>query len=128
MPGVIYEREVELTPRGPVIKHVIQAPRPTGLYSLQPVTARGSILGKDRLTAIEKRLSPTGTVAAVNGGIFTPGGRPDGLFLQGGIMHTQPEGARSTLGIDAGGTLSVDRVPFFGDWRGLGPRRGLSGL
>jgi len=128
MPGVTYEREVEFTPHGPVVAHVIQAPRPRGLYSLQPVTARDAVLGKDRLTAIEKRLSPTATVAAVNGGLFTGAGRPDGLFLQGGIMHTQPTGDRSSLGIDAGGTLSVDRVPFFGDWRGVGPRRGLSGV
>jgi flagellar hook assembly protein FlgD len=128
MPGVSYERKVEFTLHGPVVTHVIEAPRPTGLYSLQPVTARSSVQGKDKLTAIEKRLSPAATVAAVNGGLFSPAGRPTGLLLQGGVMQTQPVGNRSSLGIDAAGTLSVDRIPFISDWRGLGPRRGLSGV
>ena len=128
MPGVTYERKVEFTLHGPVVVHVIEAPRPTGLLSLQPVSARDSVQGRDRLTSIEKRLSPTATVAAVNGGLFTPGGKPSGLLLQGGVMQTQPTADRSSLGIDARGTISVDRTPFIGDWRGLGPRRGLSGV
>jgi flagellar hook assembly protein FlgD len=128
MPGVTYERTVEFTLHGPVVIHVIEAPRPTGLYSLQPVAARDSVQGKDKLTSIEKRLSPAATVAAVNGGLFTPAGRPSGLLLQGGVMQTQPTGNRSSLGIAAGGAISVDRIPFIGDWRGLGPRRGVSGV
>jgi flagellar hook assembly protein FlgD len=127
MPGVTYERQVKFTLHGPVVVHVIQGPRPTGLYSLQPVTARASVQGRDKLTTMEKRLSPGATVAAVNGGL-TSAGRPDGLLLQGGVMQTQPVGSRSSLAIDAGGTLFVDRIPFVGDWRGVGPRRGLSGL
>ena len=128
MPGVTYERNVEFTLHGPVVIHVIEAPRPRGLYSLQPVMARGAVRGKERLTAIERRLAPQATVAAVNGDLFAASGRPQGLFLQDGVMQTQPLGSRSSLGIDAVGTLAVDRVPFIGDWRGLGPRRGLSAL
>jgi len=128
MPGVTYERNVEFTLHGPVVIHVIEAPRPRGLYSLQPVMARGAVRGKERLTAIERRLAPQATVAAVNGDFFAASGRPQGLFLQDGVMQTQPLGSRSSLGIDAVGTLAVDRVPFIGDWRGLGPRRGLSAL
>jgi hypothetical protein len=128
MPGVTYARHVEFTLHGPVVVHVIQAPRPTGLYSLEPVMARGTVRGKERLTAMERRLAPHATVAAVNGDLFAASGRPQGLFLQGGVMQTQPLGSRSSLGIDSGGTLSVDRIPFIGDWRGLGPRRGLSAL
>ncbi len=128
MPGVSYEREVRFTLHGPVVLHVIEGPRPTGLYALQPVTAKGSVQGRLKLTAIEKRLSTSATVGGVNGGLFSSTGRPSGLLLQGGVMQTQPLGSRSTLGIDAAGTLSVDRIPFVGDWRGLGPRRSLSGV
>lgn len=127
MPGVTYERHVQFTLHGPVVVHVIEAPRPTGLYSLEPVMAKGTVQGKEKLTAIERKLAPQATVAGVNGD-FATAVRPQGLFLQDGILQTQPVGSRSSLGIDAGGTLSVDRVPGIGDWRGLGPRRGLSGL
>ena len=128
MPGVTYERHVQFTLHGPVVVHVIEAPRPTGLYSLEPVLARGSVRGKEKLTAMERRLSPQATVAAVNGDLFAATGRPQGLFLQDSVMQTQPNGSRSSLGIDPSGTFSVDRVRFIGDWRGLGPRRGLSAL
>jgi hypothetical protein len=128
MPGVTYERNVVFTLHGPVVVNVIQAPRPTGLYALEPVLAKSSVQGKEKLTAIERRLSPQITVAAVNGDLFGATGRPQGLFLQDGVMQTQPIGSRSSLGIDPSGMLSVDRIPFIGDWRGLGPRRSLSAL
>jgi hypothetical protein len=127
MPGVTYDRHVQFTLHGPVVVHVIEAPRPTGLYSLEPVMAKGTVQGKEKLTTIERKLAPQAHVAGVNGDFATTV-RPQGLFLQDGILQTQPVGSRSSLGIDAGGTLSVDRVPGIGDWRGLGPRRGLSGL
>jgi len=128
MPGVTYERQVEFTLHGPVVVNVIEAPRPTGLYSFQPVLAGSSVQGKEKLTTIERRLIPNAMVAGVNGDLFTPKGHPSGLFLQNGVMLTKPFGNRSSLGIDPGGTLSVDRLPFVGDWRGNGPRRGLSGI
>src|SRR5919197_5058617 len=128
MPGVSYERDVDFTLHGPVVVHVIEGPRPGGLYSLQPVLARSSLQGRDRLTAIERRLSGSATVAGVNGDLFPSGGPPNGLFLQDGVLQTGPLGGRSSLGVDAGGTLSVDRVPFVGDWRGTGSRRSLNGL
>ena len=128
MPGVTYERQVEFTLHGPVVVNVIEAPRPTGLYSLEPVLARSGVQGREKLTTIERKLSPQATVAGVNGDLFASNGRPQGLFLQDGVMQTQPLGSRSSLAIDAAGTLSVDRVPFIGDWRGLGSRRSLTGL
>src|SRR5215210_4856292 len=127
MPGVTFDREVEFTLHGPVVVNVIEGPKPTGLYSLQPVLARGSVQGRDRLTAIERRLSPGATVAGVNGDVFSSSG-PSGLFLDNHVARTGPSGSRSSLGIDAVGNLSVDRVPFIGDWRGTGPRRALAGL
>ena len=128
MPGVTYERHVEFTLHGPVVVHVVAGPRPTGLYSLEPVMARGVVQGREKLTAVERRLAPQANVVGVNGDLFATSGRPQGLFLQDGVMQTQPIGSRSSLGIGASGALSVDRVPFIGDWRGLGPRRGLSAL
>jgi flagellar hook assembly protein FlgD len=127
MPGVTYERTVEFTLHGPVVVNVIEAPRPTGLYSLQPVLAKGNVQGREKLTALERRLIPGATVAGVNGDLSSAG-RPSGLFLQRGVMQTQPLGSRSSLGIDPSGALSVDRVPFVADWRGSGPRRNLSGM
>jgi hypothetical protein len=127
MPGVTYERDIIFTLHGPVAVNVIEGPKPAGLYSLQPVLARGTVQGRERLTAIERRLSTTATVAGVNGDLSS-GGRPDGLFLQGGVLQASPLGSRSSLGIDAAGNLSVDRVPFAGYWRGTGPRRALNGL
>jgi hypothetical protein len=128
MPGVTYERHVEFTLHGPVVVHVVEAPRPTGLYSLEPVMAKGVVQGREKLTALERKLAPHANVVGVNGDLFAPTGRLQGLFLQGGVLQTQPTGSRSSLGIGASGALSVDRVPFIGDWRGLGPRRGLSAL
>ncbi len=128
MPGVTYDRHVEFTLHGPVVVNVVEGPRPTGLYSLEPVMARGSVQGREKLTVVERKLAPQANVVAVNGDLFTSTGRPQGLFLQDSFLQTQPVGSRSSLGIGASGTLFVDRVPFVGDWRGLGPRRGLSAL
>jgi len=127
MPGVSYERKVEFTLHGPVVVNVIEAPRPTGLYALQPVLAKGSVQGREKVTAIERRLSSTATVAAVNGDLSSAG-RPSGLFLQGSVIQTQPLGSRSSLGVDPSGSLAVDRIPFVAEWRGSGPRRNLSGM
>ncbi len=127
MPGVTYEQDVEFTLHGPVAVNVIEGPKPSGLYSLQPVLATSTVQGRERLTTIERKLSTTATVAGVNGDLSS-GGRPNGLFLQNGLMQTPPLGSRSSLGIDAAGNLSVDRVAFVGYWRGTGPRRTLKGL
>lgn len=127
MPGVTYDREVAFTLHGPVVVNVIEGPKPAGLYSLQPVLAKGTVQGRDRLTAIQRRLSSSATVAGVNGDVFSSSG-PSGLFLENRVARTGPLGGRSSLGIDSAGNLSVDRVPFIGDWRGTGPRRALAGL
>ena len=49
MPGVSYEKIVQFTPHGPVVLHVITAPRPgdqNGLYQLVPTLARATIEGR----------------------------------------------------------------------------------
>jgi len=133
MPGVTYEKTVQFTPHGAVVIHVLTAPRPgdqNGLYQLAPVLAKGSVLGgKQRVTQMEKDVSSQMTVAGINGDLFSAGdGHPAGIFMQGGLLLHPPLSTRSSIGVDSAGTLHVDRVRFFGTWRGTGQRRPLNGL
>jgi hypothetical protein len=129
MPGVSYEAGVQFTTHGPVAFHVLTAPRPGGLYALEPALARDVLLGKETVTSMQRRLMPSATVAGVNGDLFDPGdGHPRGVVLRDGILEHPPLGERSSVGLDAGGALHVDRVRFSGTWRGTGQRRTLNGL
>jgi hypothetical protein len=133
MPGVTYEKTVQFTPHGAVVLHVLTAPRPgdqNGLYRLAPVLARGTVIGgRERVTQIEKDVSTRATVAGINGDLFNvQDARPAGVFMQDGVLAHSPLGTRSSIGIDSAGALHVDRVRFFGTWRGTGQRRPLSGL
>jgi exopolysaccharide biosynthesis protein len=133
MPGVTYEKTVEFTPHGAVVIHVLTAPRPgdqNGLYQLAPVLAKGTVLGgKQRVTQMEKDISNQATVAGINGDLFNAtDGHPAGVFMQGGLLQHPPLSTRSSIGVDSAGALHVDRVKFFGTWRGTGQRRPLSGL
>ena len=133
MPGVTYEKTVQFTPHGAVVIHVLTAPRPGdqgGLYQLAPVLARGSVLGgRQRVTQMEKDVSNQMTVAGINGDLFNAtDGHPAGIFMQGGLLLHPPLSTRSSIGVDSAGALHVDRVKFFGTWRGTGQRRPLNGL
>ena len=124
MPGVIYSRQVEFTGHGPVALHVIVAPRPTGLYALKPILSNNAVLGRERVTAMEKRVSGDATVAGVNGDLFSlSDGHPTGGLIRGGILDTAPADERSTIGIDTDGRLHVERVSLAGTWQGTGQRR-----
>jgi len=127
MPGVIYSRQVEFTAHGPVVVHLISAPKPTGdLYQLKPVLSNNAILGKERVTAMESDVSSIATVAGVNGDLFASGdGHPTGALIRSGVLDSGPTGLRSSIGIDAGGGLHVDRVKLAGTWKGTGQRRAL---
>ena len=70
-PGVTYEKQVQFTPHGPVAIHVMTAPKPGGLYALRPVLSNGSILGRETVTSMQRRVSSIATVAGVNGDLFT---------------------------------------------------------
>lgn len=133
MPGVTYEKAVQFTPHGAVVLHVLTAPRPgdqNGLYQLAPVLAKGTVLGgKQRVTQMEKDVSNQMTVAGINGDLFSAAdGHPAGIFMQSGLLIHPPLGTRSSIGVDSAGGLRVDRVKFFGTWRGTGQRRPLNGL
>src|SRR4051794_13441702 len=123
MPGVTYEKTVQFTPHGAVVLHVLTAPRPgdqNGLYQLVPVLARGTVMGgKERVTQMERDVSTQATVAGINGDLFNfQDSHPTGVFMQGGVLLHPPLSTRSSIGVDSTGALHVDRVRFFGTWRG----------
>jgi len=115
MPNVVYSRQVEFTAHGPVVEHVVLAPKPTGVYSLKSLLSNNAVQGTERLTSMEKRASGDATVVGINGG--------SGLVLRGGVLDIGPADARSSVGIDADGALHVDRVALAGTWQGSGQRR-----
>jgi hypothetical protein len=129
MPNVSYARTVQFTAHGPVVMHVLTAPRPGGLYQLKPLLSNGTILGKERVTSMEKNVSGAATVAGVNGDLFNfNDGHPTGMVMQNRILQSPPYRFRSSVGIGADGRLNVARVSFYGYWQGLGQRRPLTGL
>jgi hypothetical protein len=129
LPGVTYERTVSFTPHGVVVLHVITAPRPVGLYALAPVLARGTLTGGlEPVTQIERDVSATATTAGINGDFFRTDGRPSGAWIGNGLIAQTPLASRSSIGVDAAGTLHVDRVRLFGTWQGTGQRRALGGI
>jgi Phosphodiester glycosidase/FlgD Ig-like domain len=128
-PGATYEQTVEFTPHGPVSIHVVRGPRPVGLYRLRPVLSNESIMLRETLSAMEKRVSTQATSVGVNGDYFSPSdGRPSGIFLRDGVLATPPNAARSSAGVTLDGLLDVRRVSYRGTWRGSGQRRALNFL
>ena len=55
MPGVSYERQLQFTPQGPVVVHILRAPRPGGLYALRPLLSNDTLLGRETVTSMQKR-------------------------------------------------------------------------
>ena len=128
-PGATYDQTVEFTPHGPVSIHVVRGPRPVGLYRLRPVLSNDSIVLRETVSAMERRLTTQATSVGVNGDYFAPiDGRPSGIFLRDGILTTPPNPSRSSTGITLDGLLDVRRVSFRGTWRGSGQRRALNFL
>ena len=128
-PGVTYERSVQFTSHGPVTLHVVRGPRPVGLYRLKPVLSNDSIVQRETVSAMEKRLSTQATSVGVNGDFFRfADGRPSGILLRDGVLATPPNAGRSSAGITLDGLLDVRKVSFRGTWRGTGQRRALNFL
>jgi Phosphodiester glycosidase/FlgD Ig-like domain len=128
-PGTTYEKGIQFTPHGPVAIHVVRGPRPVGLYRLRPVLSNESVVGRETVSAMQKRISSQGTVVGVNGDLFAwADGRPSGILLRDGVLVSPPNGQRSSAGISLDGLLDVRRVKFFGTWRGGGQRRALNEL
>lgn len=128
MPGVTYEKQVRFTLHGPVGVNVLVAPRPGGLYSLQPVLSNELIQGTEKLAAIEQRLSGSTTTAGVDGDFTAAGGRPDGFLMRNGALDHDPRTARTSAGIDTGGGLHFDRIALYGYWQGAKSRHAFIDL
>jgi hypothetical protein len=129
MPGVTYDRRIEFTAHGPKAVHVLIGPKPGGLYALKPVLSNNMLLGRERVSAMQRRVSSSATVAGVNGDLFAgQQGFPSGMLIQDGTLHASPNSGRSSIGIGADGRLQVDRVSLFGTWQGLGQRRAINGV
>jgi hypothetical protein len=128
-PGITYERQLVFTPHGPEVIHVMTAPRPGGLYALHPVLSNNAVLGRETVTSMQKRLSPTATVGGVNADLFTWNeGLPSGMFMESGALMTPPHPRRSTIGVTSEGRLLVQQVAMIATWQGLSQRRPLIGL
>ena len=122
MPGVSYERQLQFTPSGPVVVHILRAPRPGGLYALRPLLSNDTLLGRETVTSMQKRAMSSANVAGVNGDLFTwDEGLPSGMLMQSGVLEAPPHPKRSTLGITDDGSLLIDRVTMLGPVAGLGP-------
>jgi hypothetical protein len=129
MPGVTYDRKLEFTAHGPKVIHVLTAPKPGGLYAVKPVLSNNTLLGRERVSAMQRRVSANATVAGVNGDLFAwAQGFPSGMLMQDGVIQASPNSARSSIGIGADGGLLIDRVAFFGTWQGTGQRRPVNGV
>ena len=125
MPGVVYSRQVEFTSHGPVVVHVLSAPKPAGgLYQLKPVLSNNAIVGRERVTSMQRAVSSIATVAGVNGDLFSwRDGHPTGALLRSRVLDSAPSGDRSSIGVDTDGVLHVERVAMAGTWKGTGQRR-----
>ncbi len=103
------------------------ARKPVGLYRLRPVLSNESVVRRETLSAMQRRIAGQGTVVGVNGDLFAwADGRPSGILMRDGVLVSPPNGQRSSAGVTLDGTLDVRRIKFFGTWRGGGQRRSLN--
>lgn len=125
MPGVTYENRLQFTRFGPMRLHILSAPKPDGsLYRLQPVLSNGVVIGRERVTSMQRRAVQSSTVAGVNGDLFTwADGIPSSGLIQDGVLKTTPHPRRSMVGVDVAGALRVEKLAMLGTWQGAGPRR-----
>ena len=129
LPGVTYETGVQFTPHGPVSLHIVRGPRPVGLYRLRPVLSNESVVLRETVSAMQRRLTTQATSVGLNGDYFSlTDGRPSGILLRDGVLATPPNSARSSAGVTLDGLLDVRKVRFLGTWRGTGQRRALNFL
>lgn len=120
-PGVTFEQTIQLTPSGAVVVDVLKGPRPGGPTTLRPILTSGTLTQRETLTAAERRLAPTMTLAGVNGDFFNfNSGLPSGVLLQDGQLLSEPSPDRSSAAITSDGTLAVGRVSLSATWQGSG--------
>ena len=126
-PGVTYERSIEFTPHGPVAIRVVRGPRPVGLYRLRTTLSNETVLGRETVSSMQRRLAGQATMVGVNGDLSRlADGKPSGILLRDGVLVTPPNSGRSSAGITLDGLLDIRRLRFLGTWRGMGQRRALT--
>ena len=118
MPGVEYSRQVLRTSAGPVVLHILIAPKPGGLYAVKPVLSNSRVTGRERVSSMQRRLSRGATLAGVNADLFNwSTGHPSGIYLRGNVLASRPQPTRSSLGVGADGMLHVGLVGFWGYYK-----------
>jgi exopolysaccharide biosynthesis protein len=128
-PGVTYEQGVQFTPHGPVAIRVVRGPKPVGLFRLRTVLSNETVLARETVSAMQRRLATQATMVGVNGDFARfADGKPSGIMLRDGVLVSPPNGQRSSAGIGLDGVLDVRRVSFRGTWRGTGQRRAVHEL
>ena len=55
-PGVTHARTVQFTNHGPVVLNVIAGPRPGGLTTLEPLLSNDSVLGRETVSSMQRRV------------------------------------------------------------------------
>lgn len=120
-PGVTYTRDVRAIGGRRVVSHVITAPAPGGLYDVRPVLSNDLLIGKETVSAMQRRLTGRATLAGVNGDLFDwTLGNPSGIYLRDGVLLARPQGQRSVLAFGLDGLFRVAEVRFFGTWQVAG--------
>jgi len=120
-PGVTYTRDVKSIGARRVVSHVITAPAPGGLYDVRPVLSNDLLIGRETVSAMQRRLTGRATLAGVNGDLFSwTIGNPSGIYLRDGVLWARPQGQRSVLGFGLDGLFRVGKVRFFGSWQVAG--------
>jgi exopolysaccharide biosynthesis protein len=128
-PGVTYEQGVQFTPHGPVAIRIVRGPKPVGLYRLRMTLSNETVLGRETVSAMQRRLSSQATMVGVNGDFARfADGKPSGILLRDGVLVAPPNSQRSSVGVGLDGLLDVRRVKFLGTWRGTGQRRAVNEL
>jgi len=126
-PGVTFDTGVQFTPNGPVAINILTGPRPGGTTTLAPSLSNNTLVGRETLTAIERRTAPQATTAGINGDFFAfADGLPSGVLMQEGQVMSPPSAYRASAGVTSDGTLDVRRVSLSGTWQGLGGKRTLN--
>ena len=99
------------------------------MTTLETLLSDSTLTGRKTVSAMQKDFSADATYAGVNGDFSNfKTGLPSGGLVQQGQILAEPNGARSTLGITADGTLDVRRVATFGTWKGTGAAHVLNGV
>ncbi len=117
-PGVTHSRTVTFTNHGPVVLNVIAGPRPGGLTTLEPLLSNDSVLGRETVSSMQRRV-PDGVTAGVNADFSRfDNGRLSGIFMRHGDLAAAPNAQRSSVGVLPDGTLDVRKVGLRATWTG----------